>query len=112
MQETIHQGSFNCIVSSFNNFVQINYLFETELSKDLTLHFVNMNTGYYETNLMIKRQVDNASNVFEAIWLNCLGPLANVQARIQFLNTFTKCLNCLGINLRPAPTRCHNNHFC
>lgn len=57
--------SSNRILSSFNEFVQVYYLFFTELTNDQFLHVTGMHYGYSKTKLIIKREVDNAAKAFD-----------------------------------------------
>lgn len=49
--------SFNRILSSFNDVVQTDHLFGTELTKNPTLHIIDVHSGYSETKLMVTREM-------------------------------------------------------
>lgn len=85
--------SFNYILSSFNHVVQIYYVFVSELTDDPILHVKYVHFGYYDTQLMIQREMNNVAQTFEAIWGNSHGSTANVQVHIEFPKRFNKELN-------------------
>lgn len=62
--------SFSRILSSFNDVIQINYLFVMELTKDQILHVIYVHYGYSETNLVINMEMYNEFKAFEEIWIN------------------------------------------
>lgn len=60
----MRKSSFNHMLSSFNDVVQIEN-FVTEFRKDPILYVIYMRSGYYETKLMINRDMDKASKALE-----------------------------------------------
>lgn len=100
--------SFSRILSEFNDTVQIDFFFVSELSKSPILHFVDVSTAFSAAQLMDSREMDNAVRSFESQWINIHGAPTHVSADVEFLNKFAKQLHYFGIKFKPTPARRHN----
>lgn len=100
--------SFSKVLSSFNDTVQIDFVFVSQLSKLPILHIVDVASGFSAAELMPSRDMSKAMKTFERIWVNMHGPPLSLSADVEFLNKFSKELRYFGIEFNPTPARRHN----
>lgn len=100
--------SFKKVFAGFNDSVQIDFCYVTELSKNPILHVVDTSTGYSATRLCDTRYMDEAMVSLEEIWIHIHGSPRSLSADPEFLNKFTKDLNYYHIQFIPVPARRHN----
>ena len=97
------------ILKTFNEDLQVDYLFVPELTKDPLIHFKDSATGFCSAVRAPSRDMDVAGRLFEMYWINVNGPPEKVSADPEFDNQdfkfFTKKHN-VQYNARPA--RRHN----
>lgn len=103
-REKFHSAAF----SAFNQNVQLDFMFVSELENDNIFHFADYHTAISVTSMLRSRELPYATKAFEVHWVNNHGAPKVVCAHIEFMNQcFMSALRCFGIRFEPRPARRH-----
>ena len=101
--------SFSRVLSSFNEHIQIDFMFIAELGNLPILHMVDVGTGFSATVLMTSRDLDEAARFVELHWFNVHGPPRIVSGDPEmFKGSFKELLSRHYCKFDPRPARRHN----
>lgn len=99
------------VLSSFNDYVHLDFCYVTELQYAPILHVVDVFTGFSAIYLYLSesKHMKDAIKALELIRINIHGSPSNISVDPEFFNKFTKKLAYFNIKFKPAPACPHNN---
>ena len=96
------------LLLSFNDDVQIDFMFLSEMNNLPILHIIDMSTGYSCTVLMETREIEYVARKLEIHWINHHGPPAVMSGDLEFrADVFIKFLKYYKIRYESRPARRH-----
>jgi hypothetical protein len=104
--------SISRLVSSFNDSIQVDFLFVqlcTDEKTSVIFHMVDASTAYSETSLVISRDLLIAAEAFENRWILHHGAPISLSPDPEFnRKNFQNMLTLYGITYHARPARRHN----
>ena len=101
--------SFGKILATFNQYVQVDFLFITDIADEPILHIVDSHTGFSVAAVVPSRRMEEAARQFEYRWVNVHGAPSVVAEDLEFLNpTFMNAIRYFGCEFQQRPARRHN----
>ncbi len=101
--------SFDKLLRTFNDHVQVDFLFIRELGKEPILHVRDKATGYSATVILSSRDMNEVATAFVRLWINSHGPPKAASADVEFVTEpFKDMLRNHGILFEERPARRHN----
>ena len=101
--------SLSKILASFNDHVQVDFVYITELSGTKPiLHMVDVHTGFSATALPGCRDINVAARAMESVWFSTHGAPTKLSGDPEFLNNkFKKAMDRFGIMIEQRAARRH-----
>ena len=101
--------SFEKILATFNQNVQVDFLFIKDVTKEPVLHIVDTHTALSVAAIVPSRKMEVAARQFEYKWINVHGAPKIVSGDLEFLNTtFLNAIRYFGCEFEQRPARRHN----
>ncbi len=97
------------LLSTFNDNIQVDFFFVQEIEEDPILHARDKGTEYWETALLLSKDMDFASDAFRRMWIDSHRPPGIVSADPEFNNsTLFGPVELRGTKFESRPARRRN----